>query len=198
MQRRDVLRLSLALLGSAASFSLARALQADTVVNPGMVATVFDPPGQAAIELLSEMIIPETDTPGAIAAGVPDFIAVIVSSWYTPTERKVFFSGLQQLDAYCLQQENQPFHLASEASRVAALTEQERIASEYQPPMQGGSFYRQSSDEEAPFFKKIRELVVLGYYTSEVGCTEELAYRPAPGEYNGDYEFAKIGRQWSH
>ena len=47
----------------------------------------------------------------------------------------------------------------------------------------------------APFFYQLKELTVLGYYTSEVGATQELAYLPIPGHYEGDYDFT--GKQWS-
>ena len=55
-----------------------------------------------------------------------------------------------------------------------------------------------ADDQHAPFFNKIKELTVLGYYTSEVGATRELAYNPVPGKFDGDYDYAKVGRQWSY
>ncbi len=54
-------------------------------------------------------------------------------------------------------------------------------------------------DENTPFFAKIKELTVIGYYSSEVGAKQELAYNPMPMRYEGDYDYAKTGgRQWSY
>ena len=198
MQRRELIKLSALLLGTAASFSVSRALLAGANAAPGAAAKVFNSTQQTAIDLLSDMIIPTTDTPGAVAAGVPDFIASIIGEWYTDTERDIFFAGLNALDKYCFKQKGQPFHQATEATRIAALQDQERLAAEYKSAIPGELLAKPAEDEHAPFFKKIKELVVLGYYSSEVGATQELAYRPVPGEYNGNYEFAKVGRQWSH
>jgi hypothetical protein len=64
-------------------------------------------------------------------------------------------------------------------------------------PVKPGDGILHVSDEKSPFFFKLKQLTVLGYYTSEVGGTKELSYNPVPGSYEGDYDFDKVGHQWS-
>jgi len=198
MHRRELLKLSAVLLGAAASASVTRALLAGTGPVAGSASSVFSESQRITVNLLSDMIIPPTDTPGGLAAGVPDFIATMVNAWYHPNEREIFFQGLAELDSFCVGQEGVPFHQAREATRLAALQAQEQTAAGYQSPLPTKMSYQQPTDENSPFFNKLKELVVLGYYTSEVGATQELAYLPMPGRYDGDYDFAKVGRLWSY
>ena len=198
MQRRELLKLSALLLGTAASASLSRAVLAGAGTASKTTTSPFTKAQQQSIRLLSDMIIPPTDTPGAVEAGVPAFINSIYADWYTDAERKIFSDGLAALDAFCIKQEKKSFDTASAEARLAALRDQESIASQYKSPLGAGSPFKQADDENAPFFKKIKELVVLGYYTSEVGATQELAYLPMPGYYDGNYDYAKAGRPWSN
>lgn len=198
MHRRDLLKLS-GLLGlSAVSGSVSRALAAGVSGKSAAATPAFTAAQRQTVTLLSDMIIPPTDTPGAVAAGVPAFIELIYTDWYHDTERAIFIQGLTDLDQFCIEREQQTFNDASESTRIEALTAQEKIAAEYQSPVSGGLSFVQTDDENAPFFKKIKELVVLGYYTSEVGAQQELAYLPMPGYYDGNYDFNKIGRQWTY
>ena len=203
IQRRTLLRLSAGFLGAAASGGLARALAAGASVAAGAAAR-FGEAHAASVRLLAEMIIPQTDTPGAVEAGVPDFIATIVFDWYTPGERKAFMQGLAALDGFCMKQASQPFHLAAERTRVAALQEQERLALAARSEQAGqagqaaGDPYPSPQGETGPFFNRLRELVVFGYYTSELGATKELIYSPVPGRYQGDVDFSQVGRQWAY
>ncbi len=197
MQRRELLKLSMTLLGATAGASVSRALLAGEVLHAGSATGVFNPVQRKAVELLSEMIIPTTDTPGAITAGVPDFIASIVGDWYKPNEREIFMQGLVALDEYCAGNGGRPFVESDEATRIAALQAQEAAAAGYKAPQQA-RLKMPDEDENAPFFKRLKELVVLGYYTSEVGATQELAYLPMPGYYNGSYDFDEIGREFTH
>ena len=152
------------------------------------------------ISTLAEMIIPETDTPGAIAAGVPGFLQMMVADWYTDTEREIFFDGLAALDSYSMASFGKNFLLVSDAQRIAALQAAEAQAADYQSPMGGGVYAAMAKfvDKQSPFFTKIKELTVIGYYSSEVGATEEMAYNPMPMRYQGDYDFSEIGRHWSY
>lgn len=209
MQRRELLKASLLFLATGASASVARALhagvhahghhggqEADTSTAPEN--PVFGASQRHSIALLSDMIIPPTDTPGAAEAGVPGFIETIVGDWYTDTERRIFMAGLDQLDQYSQQHGNTPFHRAPEDLRLAALHESERLAQDYIGPTPSGNLAAMGRfiDENTPFFNKLKELVVLGYYTSEIGATQELAYRPVPGYFDGDYPLEKVGRHW--
>lgn len=199
MHRREMLKHSFMLVGFAAAGGVTQSLMAGGPLNRGLSAVVFNESQAKAVAILSEMIIPTTDTPGAIQAGVPDFISTIVSQWYNDEERSLFFKGFKALDEYCHKSEKADFVDASEATRIAALTEQEAVTQEYKKnnAVSGGHPLAQKSDPNTPFFGKLKELVVIGYYTSEVGAKQELSYLPMPGYYDGSYEYAKVGRRFT-
>ena len=63
------------------------------------------------------------------------------------------------------------------------------------PNMGGGISLEMNLEEDlSPFFHKLKELVVVGYYTSEIGATQELRYDPMPMEYKGDIPLTEVGR----
>lgn len=200
IRRRELLQLCVAalggsLLGSASMRALAGESPTRIPSHP-----LFDGPTRALVAELAEMIIPTTDTPGAIAAGVPAFIEMMVADWHTDTERRIFLEGLSALDAYAVTTFGQSFLRCSVEQRVEALQHAEKEASSYVSPMPGGLFGAMSKlvDEHTPFFAKLKELTVLGYFSSEVGAKQELAYNPMPMRFDGDYDFAAIGRHWSY
>ena len=196
MQRRQLLSISATLFGTAVSASLSRAVLAGSSDAISLSHPGFSTSARQAVEHLCEMIIPATDTPGALEAGVADFVASVVFDWYSEAEKSAFFAGLQTLDDYCLQHEARQFAQASANGRTAALEEQARLASGHQPALAPAVLGGPQEDSQAPFFNRIKALVVLGYYTSEIGATQELIYMPVPGVYRGDVDFADIGRQW--
>ena len=62
-------------------------------------------------------------TPGAIEAGVPNFIEMMVADWYSDRERKIFFDGLVALDTFCRGRDRKDFLRCGEAQRIEALRE---------------------------------------------------------------------------
>lgn len=161
---------------------------------------IFSDSESRMVSVLAEMIIPETDTPGAIAVGTPAFIEMMVADWYTDAERRIFFEGLATLDSFSVASFGSNFLEASDAQRITALQDAEAQAASYQSPVGGGFLAAMSKyvDEQLPFFTKIKELTVIGYYSSERGATEEMAYNPMPMRYDGEYDFDEIGRHWSY
>ncbi|TXS91955.1 gluconate 2-dehydrogenase subunit 3 family protein [Parahaliea maris] len=189
--RRDLLRRAALLCGSVASASLTTRLLAGEDPRALVTTATFTERQQAAVSRLSDMVIPPTDTPGALAAGVPDFIASVVGHWYEAAERKVFLEGLERLDARSRERGLQDFAAAGEALREELLREEEQLA--ISPTDASGV-----AQSVPRFFTQLKELVVFGYYTSEVGMKQELAYLPMPGYYDGDYDLSKVGRQFVH
>lgn len=200
MQRRSLLK-GLMVSGVSATLqvtspSLARALTAEVGNTSVVINSCLDASQRQMCAVLAELIIPSTDTPGAIEAGVPAFIEMMVSDWYMATERNLFIEGLAALNESCVSRYSKTFLEASQAQQIEALEYQETLALAYQAPVDPTAFLMPKEDEFAPFFDKLKELVVIGYYHSEVGATQELIYKPMPMEY-ADIPFVEVGRQWS-
>jgi hypothetical protein len=196
MNRREVLaRVALVTGGSLAS-SFAQAALRGTFLHMPPPQSAFSDEQRRMVALLAELIIPRTETPGAIDAGVPVFIDQIVSSWYTPVERGIFIEGLASLDSFCTDAWGRRFLACDLERQIQALAHADESARQYK--QKPASRIREAPDEHSPFFYKLKLLTVLGYYTSEVGATQELSYNPVPGRYDGDVDFDKVGRQWSY
>ena len=92
MDRREFLLQ--AAIAATWSPSLVRAVEAGSQLHTTPTASLFDQRQRSMVTLLAEMIIPKTDTPGAVEPAVPAFIDQIRSSWYTQAERAIFAAGL--------------------------------------------------------------------------------------------------------
>jgi hypothetical protein len=145
-------------------------------------APLFTSDQQALVAAISERIVPTTDTPGAITAGVPAFLEMMLVDWYAPKDRNDFVAGLKMLDSISRSQHGKAFATMSGGQQDAIL------ASAMKGGMQGLSH---------DFFEHCRQLVLLGYYTSEAGATMERVYLPLPGHYDGAYPYAKVRRIFS-
>jgi hypothetical protein len=187
MDRRDLLAGFTAFLGVPLVAPLSNAMAANAMV-PGMPngftasAPLFTPDQQALVAAVSERIVPTTDTPGAITAGVPAFMEMMLMDWYAPKDRNDFLAGLKTLDNISRTQHGKPLAAMSDGQQDAILS----------AAMKGGM---QGLSHD--FFEHCRQLVLLGYYTSEAGATVERVYLPLPGHYDGAYPYAKVRRIFS-
>ncbi len=146
------------------------------------------------LSALAELIIPATDTPGATAAGVPAFVAGMFQHWMNDAERTRFSEGLQALEADAQRRFSLAFDKAStvqQAEVFGAL----RDGLQGWRPTGGFGLGARVADPTAPFFHKARDLVAIGYFTSEVGIQAELAYVQVPGRFDGDVDVATWNRQ---
>jgi gluconate 2-dehydrogenase gamma chain len=187
LDRRGLLTGASALLGAELVAPLARALAAEAMpaaTTPGFTAsrTAFTPEQRLLVAAISERIIPTTDTPGAIAAGVPAFMEMMLADWYEPTDRNEFMTGLGVLEGYSRIQFSRPLAGISSEEQDLVLN----LAMTGKIPALPGNF-----------FEHCRQLVIMGYYTSEIGCKQERVYLPVPGHYDGKYPYAAVRRVFS-
>jgi hypothetical protein len=198
MQRRDFLQLTVMLGGITAS-GLVRALSQGSASTPPAQRDLSEAQ-RAQIAVLAELVIPRTETPGAIDAGVPAFIEQILTRWYTDTEHRIFMQGLETLEREAQQRFGKAYVSCTEAQQSLLLAEQEVHARDQlrlHPPKQASVMDKPLIDEQAPFFNKLKELVVVGYYTSETAALTEMVYLPVPNGYRGEATLAESnGKQY--
>lgn len=141
------------------------------------------------IARMAEIIIPETDTPGARAANVNRFIDAMVGESYLPENRNQFMRGLKETQARCKETYGTAFVDCSNKEQRAFVAELDEETF--------GDNATQADRKNPSFFRSLKELVIIGYYTSEVGASQELKTNAVPGYYDGNVPYEKIGRAWS-
>ena len=180
MNRRTLLRL---LGGAAIPASLGvtpdallatgRKLHSLGAAAPGPLPP-FNAHQRATVAMLAEAILPATDTPGATAARVDEYIALLLNEWYPAQSRTAFMTDLDAFDARSVREFHHPFIALSLADRIRLLT---ALDSESREPRAPGT--------AKPFFQWMKELTVSGYYSSKVGSEQFLHTIIWPGRYEG-------------
>ena len=161
-------------------------------------SNLFSAEHEQLITELADTIIPTTKTPGAKAAGVGPFIAMMVKDCYPKEAQDVFVKGLDDMESRSKKEFNNSFLKisAKEREQLVAKLRDETIAAQKaeneqnankEPakkltrPMPAGDKYGGTSY----FFAIARDLTILGYFTSEIGATQALEYIDIPGRYDG-------------
>lgn len=185
MDRRSMLRL----LGGSIAVPALAGFSAESLYAQGQALnaritdsrpTGYDPLGpftpheNQTVDTIAELIIPATDTPGARAARVNEFIALIVAERYTDEERQRFIAGLAAVDERSRSAFGKTFVEGTPAQQSAMLTELDAEA----------AASRLTSNGTPHFFQELKALTLYGYYTSEIGVTQELKTQVWPGRYD--------------
>ena len=190
MNRRDALsRVALILGGTVVGANAFLEGCTPSGKNNADANPAFTPEDIAYLDEIAETIIPATDTPGAKAAGVGTFMTVMVNDCYTEDDQKVFKAGMQKLDEASRQKNSKSFMDASPDQRKVLLTAIDKEAKEYAKTAKG--------DDPKHYFRMMKELTLLGYFTSEPGATKALRYLPVPGKYEGCIDYKKGDRAWA-
>lgn len=153
------------------------------------VEDLFNTDHVAFMNEIADTILPTTNTPGAKAANVGGFMAVMVRDCYTEQDQKTFMEGLSKLDDATNKKFGKKFMEADTKQRTEVLTDLDKEQKEYAKT--------QKPDAPNHYFKMMKELTLLGYFTSEIGCTKALRYVPVPGKYEGCIPYKKGDRAWA-
>jgi gluconate 2-dehydrogenase gamma chain len=177
--RREAIRRTALALGIALTPSLIDGvMNAQPVTRAVGGAPVYLSAAQfATVRAMVERILPKTDTPGANDVGVPAFIDLMYGKYLTEEERRVFTTGLGEVEKVSADQGQRGFAQLSSVQQDALLTQ---IA-------------RASQEKEKTFFHLIKELTLLGYFTAEPVGKNVLHYDPIPGRYQGCIQLAEVG-----
>jgi hypothetical protein len=196
---------------------------------------------EADVALLSEVaetILPETSTPGAKAAGVGPFIALIVKDTYDPDEQRIFREGMRKLEEASERMHGVSFMEATPQQRLALLEELDReqyrhmrAREEAQNARTAGlgadpddeevhsgeaadAYVPDQRQENTPgadvsgavaiteaspvhYFRMMKELALLGYFTSEIGYNQAMRYVETPGRFDPCVPYSPGEKAWA-
>ena len=186
IDRREAIRRVTVLLGGVAlagsSGLLTACERAQNRAATTREAGAFTARDIAFLDEVADTILPDTKTPGAKAAHVGAFMALMVTDSYSDRDQGIFRDGMKKLD---------------EASFMTA-TPQQRLARLEQLDREQKAYMDAKKDDDPPhYFRLMKELTLLGYFTSEIGCTQAMRYRETPGRFDPCVPYRPGETQWA-
>jgi hypothetical protein len=141
--------------------------------------TFFTAAQGALVSAAAERILPRTDTPGAVDAGVPGFIDRFYGEFMSPAERQLLGSALDEIEKAATTAHGAPFAALTAAQQDSVLR----------------SVAAAQQDRDPSSFGLLRSVTVLGYFTSEQVGKNVLHYDPVPGAYDSCVPIDQVGRR---
>jgi hypothetical protein len=184
LTRRKAIRNAVLLLGGSISVAQISPLISDVAAMSANYIPKFL--GKHHFQMnkrLVDLIIPESDTPGALTANVHQFIDVMLDGWAAADTQLRFLDNFNNIDRRSMAMTGKTFADANRTQQIKLL---EVLDKE--------SFSDNGTDI---FFGEFKALVVFGYYSSEEGASVELRYDRIPGGYRDCIPFSEVGRSWS-
>lgn len=189
MNRRDALkRVSLIMggtvIGAQAFLSGCSREERDEAVNE-----LFTASDVALMDEIGETIIPTTDTPGAKAVGIGSLMAMMVLDTYTEEDQQVFLNGLDTIRQDFEARYGEPFVETAPEKRHGYLSKLNDELTVF--------INQKKKGEGEHYFRMLKELTLLGYFTSEIGASQALRYVETPGRYDACIPYEKGDRAWA-
>ncbi len=186
--RREALRRTALIMGGAVTApTMLGILTGCTVSNePNWTPAFFDQDQAVTVMDIVDIIIPKTDTPGALEVGVPKFIESMVQDIYEENRQTEFMEGLGEFISSVESEQGSPFIELDKETKVIIVTSLNKAAVNHT-----------NEGVKEKFYMTVKELSVSGFCLSEAGATQVLKYDKVPGEYQGCVPFEEVGRTWA-
>lgn len=146
------------------------------------------------ISTLVDMILPRTDTPGALDVKVDVFLDKLFAEAYEEAEKQSLKAEIAAFDAKCKTAHGKIFAQLSPAIRTQVLEAEEKNTAKYNPSVWG-----KTVGEQVPiaFYRSMKAMAIWAYFSTEEIGKELLSYDPVPGAYLGCMPLSEVGNRWS-
>ncbi|MEK7953019.1 gluconate 2-dehydrogenase subunit 3 family protein [Luteolibacter soli] len=169
MDRREILKVMALTFGGSLALPESAFAKLAEPFDPSKL-TFFTKPQRELVAVLAETIIPKTDTPGAIDAGVPALIELIAQDCLPESDQKVILEGLGTVETHAADQSKKPFAQLATAERITLLTAMENEA-------------KQAGNTKA-FIRQFKDLTKFCFVNSEIGATQAFEFTLVPGRWD--------------
>lgn len=188
-RRQAVQRVALLLGGSVLGAELFIQTGCKSATEEKVAGQFFTTDEISFLDEVAETIIPKTNTPGAKEAQVGAFMDVMVRDCYTKDDQKIFKEGIDKIKKLSKERFNKKFIDLQPEQRTELLTAVDNDQKEYHK--------NKKDDQPNHYFRMMRELTLLGFFTSEPGATKALRYVAIPGKYEACISYTKGEKAWA-
>lgn len=211
MERRELLKM-IALVTGSALIGGEFLLSGCSNENAKLGGTSFSDEDIQFLDEVGETILPRTSSPGAKDAKVGEFMRVMVNDCYDADDQKTFHEGISLLNKASEKKFKKSFMEASPEERTELLKEIDADAKKHQQEKsekdkqenekakeekaKGNNDYKKVKNP-GHYFTMMKQLTLLGFFTSKPGATEALRHVAVPGRYDGNLPYKKGDRAWA-
>lgn len=219
--RREAVARVAALLGGVALIGGSALITGCRTEKTDVPFTPFTPDEVAYLDEIADTILPTTSTPGAKAAKTGELMARIVTDSYSSEDQRIFRAGMVKLDDASKDKNGgKTFMQATPEQRLALLKTLDKEQFDFSEKMRldqlqkSKEFLAKAVQENGPatqsqvataiteeppnrYFRMMKELSLLGYFTSEIGCTQAQVYEEAPGRYEPCLPYTPGQKAWA-
>lgn len=199
MNRREVIQRTTMILGYAITGPVLTGILNGCKAAPEQpfVPGFFTNNQALLIAALTEIIIPKTDTPGAIDAGVPMFIDRMLKEVYPKESQETFLKNLAAFDEGARKAYGNGFLDCGDKEKIAYFKKEHDEAIQNRANSLSSGWWNAGVNDNKPFILELKELTLLGFFTSEPGATQVLQYKQVPGPYKGCVPLKEVGKAWA-
>lgn len=198
MNRREVLQRTAAVLGYAVTGPALAGIMSGCKPTPELTyqPDFFTEAEALRVSLMAEILLPRTDTPGALDAGVPGFIDDLLRHTYSPSDQEAFRKGLTEFNEESRKAYGDDFENAKPENQEALIKNLHDAAMSGRTSDNTSGWWG-SGQAEKPFIIKLKELTLIGFFLSEPGATQVLQYNQVPGPFQGCVPLSTVGKTWA-
>lgn len=196
MNRRKALQKTASLAGATALtptlLSLLQSCQQQPKLN--WTPAILNHDQARFVSTLVEMLLPKTDTPGALELQVDQFIDLVIAKVFDATGQQGMLAQIDAFNAKCTENRGKPFADLASKDREEILRMEEG-----ENPKYNGKIWGSAVGEQKPVgvYRTLKSLALWGYFSSEAIGKNVLSYDPAPGMYQGCIPVEEVGNTWS-
>jgi Gluconate 2-dehydrogenase subunit 3 len=187
MERRELIKMIAALTGGV---FIGGGILTSCNGEDKIGGTAFSKADILFLDEVAETILPATKTPGAKAAKAGKLMKVMVNDTYQEKDQQIFHTGITALNEASKKATGQSFINATPEQRTALLTSLDKEANAYAKSKKDGM--------PSHYFTMMKQLTLLGFFTSKEGATQALRYVAIPGKYVGEYPYKKGDKAWAN
>jgi hypothetical protein len=196
MHRRSALKKTGLLAGAAVAMPTMLSLLQSCENEPRLTwkPEFFTMEEAATIGTLVEMILPRTDTPGALDVKVDVFIDKVISQIYDLEGQQNMRDEISSFNNRCKEKFGTVFVSLDESKRVEVLKAEEKSSGKFNPSIWGTTI---GDQEPIGFYRSMKSMAIWAYFTSEEIGERVLSYDPIPRSYEPCKPLSEIGNRWS-